>query len=381
MFLLSSLKQSFLNPKDYFASEAKKANLPTSLLNVFAALAAVVVPFLLMSWLNNAYFFYTDFMFFILLFFLPLIPFAPLLLGSYALCCLFGGRGSFVAHLNVWALVLRNGALVGWALTLVVVPIIAWVTSQGGDFGLFFLSLFILQPVFLLGLLFLAAFALDAVHGIGRLKTGAALAIPAVLLGFLWIMMNVFAPICCSPLDAGVIFKSELESIVSAGYGVSSPKKVEFVKDQLFNIKSVIGDAPLADEDVVFLCGAMSPGLCSDPDAPLTVDPQPGTGSIVVNKKTDAYVVVCGDDTRKSNPKYCISVARQGSDARTTCVNRCLNNDAIEPTALPLEPIETIDPVPSPTEYPLPPPPQPVEVIEPNPNTTEPPLPPLSEWS
>ncbi len=147
-----------------------------------------------------------------------------------------------------------------------------------------------------------------------------------LVLFFLFVPFFLLNVLCCGPPSDPImpeeIMKAELKSIVTSGFGTSSPKQVEFRKDEYIDIKSVVGDAPIVENDVQFICGAQSTELCSGGGSPLLIDNAKGTGSITVNKNFKAYVVVCGDDTKQ---KYCISVARQGSDARRTCTETCLS--------------------------------------------------------
>ncbi len=142
-----------------------------------------------------------------------------------------------------------------------------------------------------------------------------------VAMAILAVLMNVLNSLNFNPNSAKEIMKTELKSIVTSGYGTSSPKQVEFKKDEYIDVKSVLGDAAVSENEVRFVCGRDSTELCTGGDAPLNLDDKEGDGSITVNKNTKAYVVVCGDD---SKGKYCIAVGRQGSDARSTCTDTCL---------------------------------------------------------
>ncbi len=142
-----------------------------------------------------------------------------------------------------------------------------------------------------------------------------------VAMAILAVLMNVLNSLNFNPNSAKEIMKTELKSIVTSGYGTSSPKQVEFKKDEYIDIKSVLGDASVSEGEVQFKCGSQSTELCSGGDSPLVIDDAKSTGSITVNKNTKAYVVVCGDD---SKGEYCISVGRQGADARQTCTETCL---------------------------------------------------------
>jgi len=142
-----------------------------------------------------------------------------------------------------------------------------------------------------------------------------------VAMAILAVLMNVLNSLNFNPNSAKEIMKTELKSIATSGYGTSSPKEVAFKKDEYIDVKSVLGDASITENEVQFKCGSESTDLCSGSDAPLNIEESPGTGSIIVNKNTKAYVVVCGDD---SKGQYCISVGRQGADAQKTCTDTCL---------------------------------------------------------
>jgi len=148
-----------------------------------------------------------------------------------------------------------------------------------------------------------------------------------VFLGVLVILSLLWGGLLLETLDNGKYGQSiqtmryELKNIVAAGYGVSSSKQVEFSKDEYIHVKNVVGDTPILEKQVHFICGSQSPELCSGSDTALILNDSEGDASITVNKNTKAYVAVCGDD---SKDKYCISIGRQGSDARETCSRKCL---------------------------------------------------------
>lgn len=152
--------------------------------------------------------------------------------------------------------------------------------------------------------------------------------VTAVLLGSVAVAVVTFTlllpfTLCCGPpsgtLGPGPIITSELKSIVSSGYGISQPKKVDFEKGLLIDKKTVISDSPVLPEEVRFYC---SDGELCGIGSALQIDP--AGASVEASQKVQAYVVVCGDDFRKQNPKYCISIARQGAPARQTCEDNCL---------------------------------------------------------
>jgi hypothetical protein len=170
----------------------------------------------------------------------------------------------------------------------------------------------------------MAALAVKFTQALDNTRSLASTGIPAALLLFVVLLMAII-PSYMGAFSLGeksqTMISIDFKSVASAGWGSSTPKQVNFKNDEIIDIKTVVGDAAVPENQVRFVCGRESTEMCSGLDAPLQVDETPGTGSITVNTNTKAYVVVCGDE---ANGKYCISVARQGGDARDTCSETCI---------------------------------------------------------
>ncbi len=110
-----------------------------------------------------------------------------------------------------------------------------------------------------------------------------AVAILGILLGFLKIIP-----------DMGVNAKEVMPSLVSKinaqGYGLEIQEKVMFNDGDRIYRQTVVGQAPIAEDHVQFVCDDV---LCGDASKPLTVT----STSIVTNKKIIATVAIClGND-------------------------------------------------------------------------------------
>ena len=73
---------------------------------------------------------------------------------------------------------------------------------------------------------------------------------------------SVAIPTCCQdlPLDYRRRFGHESGiGVVTAGFGTSTPQQIELKKDEYIDIKSVVGDASIVENDVQFKCGLQSP--------------------------------------------------------------------------------------------------------------------------
>ncbi|MBI5226295.1 hypothetical protein HY994_03585 [Candidatus Micrarchaeota archaeon] len=137
-----------------------------------------------------------------------------------------------------------------------------------------------------------------------------------IAIAILGVLMNILGGIKIGVNDPSSVMKTDLKSIVSSGYGISTPKKVSFDSGVAILPGSVIGDSPLQPGDIKFTTHS------GDFDTSVM---EINDDSIKVNKNSQGYVVVCGNDNpgRSGNPKYCISIARQANDARDTCVQKC----------------------------------------------------------
>ena len=141
-----------------------------------------------------------------------------------------------------------------------------------------------------------------------------------VAIAILGVLMNILGGIKIGVNDPAAVMKTDLKSIVSSGYGISQPKKVDFNKGVEVLPLSVIGDSPITEKELGFFCG--TPDFCQGADSAIDVRKD----MILVNKNSQAYIVVCGNDgaARSQAFKYCVGIGRQANDARDVCTKECL---------------------------------------------------------
>lgn len=143
-----------------------------------------------------------------------------------------------------------------------------------------------------------------------------------VAIAILGVLMNILGSVgnIGGVQDPTSVIKNELKTIVSSGYGTSTPKKIDFGKDVYIDQKAVIGDSPIRESEIEFLCD--NSDLCGSGAA---LELGSSGASITVLQKTQAYIVVCGNSEKADTPRYCVGLGRQGAEARGTCTNKCLN--------------------------------------------------------
>lgn len=134
-----------------------------------------------------------------------------------------------------------------------------------------------------------------------------AVAILAILLGILGPLKPQFN----NPVE---IMKSELRSMVSAGFGVSPPREGEFTEGMLILRPAVIGDSPVPSEELAFACEG---SVCQSNSLEVT------DTSVDVKSNLKASIVVCGNERSASKFKYCVGLGRQADDARNACISKC----------------------------------------------------------
>ncbi|MFH0971924.1 MAG: hypothetical protein V1835_05150 [Candidatus Micrarchaeota archaeon] len=141
-----------------------------------------------------------------------------------------------------------------------------------------------------------------------------------IALGFvaLYALFIIFLPICCAPTNdfsnyRGTITEG-LQSLQSrGGVGVATPEKANFLEGDLLIRAEVVVQLPISKDDVEFSCVGE---ICGNE---LTVQPD----RINVEKRVEAYVVVCANEQREVAPRYCVSVSKNAISATDKCVAEC----------------------------------------------------------
>ncbi len=137
-----------------------------------------------------------------------------------------------------------------------------------------------------------------------------AIAILGILLNILQNVGNVGVN------DPKSVMAQGLEKIYSQGFGITEAKQADFKKDSIILKREIIGKVALDEKELEFNCEGT---FCSATFGTFGAS----STSITAKTNTKAYIAICGDDSRKQNPKYCVGIGRQGSDATTACTKKC----------------------------------------------------------
>ena len=113
--------------------------------------------------------------------------------------------------------------------------------------------------------------------------------------------------------DPKELMARDLKRVSTAGYGITEPKEVEFKINSVLDKQEIIGSASLEPAEVGFRCEG---SFCS------TNFSQSEKG-IQVKADSKANFVVCGADSNKQNPKYCIGLGGNAGDATHACLTLC----------------------------------------------------------
>ncbi len=319
MFLLSAMKKWALHPREYFSEEKNSATpLKAGLTLLMDFLLFIPLIFLAGILSGSSIVAHVFFGLFLIMF--ATIP------GAFAVIRVFGGKGSATEHMYLLAISTRNilaaGYAITFAITLILIATLMALERYPGGLTLWGYSLAFMA---IAGFwTYAATRAMETAHATSGIKSLAALAIPAILLASVFFML---IPLPSEGLRMNInsatdVMKTELKSIVSSGYGTSLPKTIEFKKDAYIDRQSVIGDSPITADEINFYCSGDSNALCGGVDAVLDIQ---NNAEIKVNQNTRAYVVVCGNDARTQNPKYCVGIGKQPSEARQVCTDKCLS--------------------------------------------------------
>ncbi len=146
-----------------------------------------------------------------------------------------------------------------------------------------------------------------------------ALAILAVLMGILGNLGTQFGS------DPKTVMRDGLREVSSKGYGLLAAKKATFEKGDIILKKDVIGDTPIQPVELKFfgastLAGSSCPTGTGGTANSLSIA---SGDSITVCSKVEAYISVCGDGSKISNPLYCIAISRQPGGASGAATDLC----------------------------------------------------------
>jgi hypothetical protein len=126
-----------------------------------------------------------------------------------------------------------------------------------------------------------------------------AVAILGILLGFLGNIGGFGA-------GAKTVIPDLVKKVANKGYGIESKDNVEFSAGDIIVQKEAIGEAPIDESKLKFVCASGAAVCESGGTAPLTIE---NDGKrITVNKKISASIAVC-----TSGSDYYVDVGNRGS--------------------------------------------------------------------
>jgi len=136
-----------------------------------------------------------------------------------------------------------------------------------------------------------------------------------VALSILGILLYILGWIPSFGGDAKDTLRSELRSVQASGYKVGIPQKITFKEGSVFLRGELTTDVPIKPEDIVFVCDDTS--ICNGDPFKIEND------NLKISGKLQIYSVVCGNSAKPTEPKYCISFARDGAKATSDCISKC----------------------------------------------------------
>ncbi|MFH1056723.1 MAG: hypothetical protein V1717_02935 [Candidatus Micrarchaeota archaeon] len=110
------------------------------------------------------------------------------------------------------------------------------------------------------------------------------------------------------------VIEEGLKNIQSKGYGITTPKKATFEREQQILVGEVIRAIPVDASEVKFACKGT---ICGTDK----INVEDSGASFLSKARLEGFIVVCGDDTQ--TPKYCVGVGREAADAREACTSTC----------------------------------------------------------
>ena len=137
-----------------------------------------------------------------------------------------------------------------------------------------------------------------------------------VALVILGILLNILGKILSPGQEPKELMQQDLKKVSTAGYGITNPKEADFKKDSVLDKQEIIGSVALLPEEVGFKCDG---SFCTKVFGSITQTQK----QVFVQTDSKANFVVCGSDSTKSNPKYCIGLGRNSADATNACLTLC----------------------------------------------------------
>lgn len=133
-----------------------------------------------------------------------------------------------------------------------------------------------------------------------------------VALAILGVIMYIISQLKPDLNEPKSIINQELKKVSGTGYGSSSPRAVEFAAGTKLFRQEIVNDMPIKPDDIAFICKDQE--ICNG--EPLKLE----NNIITANAKYKINMVVCGNEQRTSNPRYCVSFARTPDDATKYCI-------------------------------------------------------------
>ena len=140
-----------------------------------------------------------------------------------------------------------------------------------------------------------------------------------VALVILGILLNILGKIVSPGQEPKELMAQGLKKISTAGYGITNPQEADFKKDSVLDKLEIIGSVALQPEELAFKCEG---SFCTKVFGSIS----PSTKQVFVQADSKANFVVCGADSNKQNPKYCIGLGRNSGDATHACLSQCKLN-------------------------------------------------------
>ena len=142
-----------------------------------------------------------------------------------------------------------------------------------------------------------------------------------VALAILGVLLNILGGINFTGVgDPSAVMKDGLKQIQSSGYGITTAKKATFDRGSLIRKKSVIQDIPISLTELSFACEGTA--ICGTGKVEIT-NPGQDTESFESNSRLEAFIVVCGDAQKSTDPKFCVGIGRLEKDAKNACTTKC----------------------------------------------------------
>ena len=173
-------------------------------------------------------------------------------------------------------------------------------------FSLFFLGIF-----FVLELAYLNAIALIVAKIIEKSGNNRVL-IGILIVAYLGLFILPGFQGTSERRNSESVINSALKEVHSMGIGVSQPRKITLYESSTLTLNEVLDGMTLSEADVAFF-------IADGSVLPTETDGR----KVVVTNKTEAYFVTCGNEMKKTLPKYCIVFSNSAAGATNYCISKC----------------------------------------------------------